>query len=240
MLGGSGCVRSPRAQRATIISGAFKQVLSRTVKEPVPVRRSCPNTAAEPSRPEEPSRRPETLGELFLKSRLAPDRCSRVTCVMQRPSFPNNGGCVGRRVWREAGTGGEGEERGSERSSRQLPPPHPTPTHPGIGLLPAQLSATGLSVEEQRVEAPFTAPFLPNFPSFLSIRLHSEWSRSCCVSLCVYGHDAGKHPPAGRRHWAIEQKKKKVIEREKERKASFRRSVCNLSDGFISESAKAR
>lgn len=89
----------------------------------------CPTTAAEPPRPEEPSRRPETFGELFLKSRLAPDRCSRVTCVMQRPSFPNNGGCVGRRVWREAGTDGEGEEWGSERSSRQLPTrPTPTPT----------------------------------------------------------------------------------------------------------------
>lgn len=128
-LGGSGCVRSSRGQRTTIISGGFKQVLSRTVKETEPIDH-CPTTAAEPARPEEPSRRPETFGELFLKSRLAPDRCSRVTCVMQRPSFPNNGGCVGRRVWREAGTDGEGEERGSERSSRQLPTPPPRPTQP--------------------------------------------------------------------------------------------------------------
>lgn len=83
----------------------------------------------ESPRPKKPSKRPETLGELFLKNRLAPDRCSRVTCVMQRPSFPNNGGCVGRRIWREAGTDAEGVGglRGSERSSRQLPHPqlHP-------------------------------------------------------------------------------------------------------------------
>lgn len=124
----TGCVQSSTAQKATIISRGFKQFWSCTIKETQPVHYSSPNRTAEPPRPEEPPRRPETFKELFLKSRLAPDRCSRVTCVMLRPSFPNNGGCVGRRVWREAGTDGEGEEQRSERSSRELPHPHLHPS----------------------------------------------------------------------------------------------------------------
>lgn len=139
----------------------------------------------QPPRPEEPSQRPETFGELFLKSRLAPDRCSRVTCVMQRPSFPNNGGCVGRRVWREAGTDGEGEVRGSGRSDRQLPHPqlhpHPSRNWPPSSSAEHDWPQRGGAEGGGSVHATLSV----QFPSFLFIRSYNERTWRCCMLLCV-------------------------------------------------------
>lgn len=180
----------------------------------------CPTTAAEPPRPEEPSRRPETFGELFLKSRLAPDRCSRVTCVMQRPSFPNNGGCVGRRVWREAGTDGEGEERGSERSSRQLPPAPPNP-HPSRNWPPSSSAERdwpqrgGAEGGGSVHDALFLSNFLHFFPS-------GRTASGAGAAACVRATPVNILPHAD----VVEPSCRKKSERERERHL-FRRSVCD-------------
>lgn len=103
-------------------------------------------------------------------------------------------------VW-DGGSGGRlaltarGRCGGVKGAAASSPTPNSTPNHPGIGLLPVQLSTTGLSVEEQRVETLSTTSLFGPI-SFISFHQVAQLTGPVplCVAVCVY--DANESPAA--------------------------------------------
>lgn len=114
-------------------------------------------------------------------------------------------------VW-DGGSGGRlaltasGRCRGVKGAAASSPTPNSTPTRPGIGLLPLQLSTTGLSVEEQRVEALSATPFFFCPISFISFHQVAQRAELVLLHVAVCVNDAGEHP-AAHRHCAEKKKK---------------------------------